>query len=112
MTALIASSTPFWNKIYRAALFLTALKLLAIPIFLSIVVKRYEPMPPWWSPWVLPLLWVGSLWTIKAFLEEAFIRCFTRPDILARSTATFFIAIAMFLSVTGEREMIDLRQLP
>ena len=109
VTILASSANAFWKKIYRGVLFLTALKILALPILLTVLVEHYKPMPFWWNSWTIPILWVCSIWTAKSFIEEATFSKFTKPQVLARNATWFFMGIAVFMSVLGEREMLDLR---
>lgn len=99
-----------WQRAYAAALALTGLIILLVPIALTILVSRFRPMPEWWSDWTLPLVWIGVVLGAKAFLEEALLFSATRPAAIARKSLWFFLGAGVLLVNLGEREMVDLRQ--
>lgn len=98
-----ANSNLFWKRIYSAALILTGILFLLIPIFLTVLAVHFSPLPAWWPSWLLPLVWVGSLISALGFL---FMR---KPHLLALSSGGFLWALGALFVVIGEREMTGLK---
>jgi 4-amino-4-deoxy-L-arabinose transferase-like glycosyltransferase len=98
-----------WQTLYGAALALTALIVLLIPIALTALVSHFSPMPEWWPAWILPLVWTGALVTTLGFLYFGVRMKGRRPEWLAICSAGFLWALTGFFSVLGEREMFDLK---
>jgi 4-amino-4-deoxy-L-arabinose transferase-like glycosyltransferase len=98
-----------WNKAYGFSLGLTAVILFLVPILFTVITRQFDPMPFWWSSWLLPLLWVGALFTARGFWREGVTFQMARPASLARRSFWFFVALGALTSTLGEREMVDVR---
>ena len=109
VSALWATCTPQWKRVYVVALAATGAFLLLVPIGMTVFVEQFKPMPYWWSRWTLPALWVGTLLAAKGFWDEGVVFNLVRPATLARKSIWLFWGVAVFLVDVGEREMIDIR---
>jgi 4-amino-4-deoxy-L-arabinose transferase-like glycosyltransferase len=109
ITSIWATRAETWNRLYSLSLGLTCLVFLIVPIAFSYFTRHFDPMPFWWSSWVLPILWIGALLTARGFWREGVTLSMIRPASLARRSLWFFIGLGVILSTIGEREMIDVR---
>ncbi|MCO5144491.1 MAG: hypothetical protein M9962_15540 [Oligoflexia bacterium] len=107
--AVWASRADRWNRAYSLSLVLTAFLVMIVPVLLTFVAKRFDPMPFWWPSWLLPVVWIGCLFSFRGLWKEGFTFSMIRPASLARRTMWIFIAMGAISSVLGEREMVDVR---
>lgn len=110
-TTLIANHSGRWTRIYGWALSLTACLVLILPILFSLIQYHFSPMPEWWSPWVLPTLWMGSLLTSGVFFYFGFFRPLAQPRWIALASIGIYLGLGPLMVVLGEREMVDLRKI-
>ena len=109
VAALWSTRNEKWRGFYSLSMALTALIVIAIPLALTFVTSRYEPMPFWWPPYLLAFLWLGFFLTARGFWKEGFVFQQTRPAKMARRSIWMFIALGALLSTIGQREMVDIR---
>jgi hypothetical protein len=70
------------------------------------IVYRLGARPEWWPPYLLGLVWVGSL--VSAWC--AFTGNITRPDRLGFAAAGYLWGLTALLATLGERELVDLKR--
>lgn len=107
--SLWATRASTWDKYYQLALAVTALAMIAVVSAITIFTRHYDPMPFWWSSWRLPVLWIGFFLTARGLWREGITLNMLRPDSLARRSLWMFLALGGFITIIGEREMIDVR---
>jgi 4-amino-4-deoxy-L-arabinose transferase-like glycosyltransferase len=107
--ALWATRAETWTKAYSMSLALTAFVLLIVPIALTYFTQHFDPMPFWWPSWLMPVLWMGTILTVRGFWREGVTFNMARPASLARRYLWFLLGLGAFLITLGEREMIDIR---
>lgn len=109
IASIWATRADTWSRAYSFSLGLTAFFLLIIPVLFTFMTRRFDPMPFWWSSWLLPFLWVGAIFTARGFWREGVTFGMARPASLSRRVIWIFVAFGALLSTLGEREMIDIR---
>lgn len=109
IVSIWATRSENWTKLYSFALFLTSLVCLAVPVGITYMTRNYEPMPFWWPSWILPLLWVGGIFTARGFWREGVSFQQARPGALARRVLWLYLALGSLMMIIGEREMVDIR---
>jgi 4-amino-4-deoxy-L-arabinose transferase-like glycosyltransferase len=109
VAAVWATRAEHWSKFYSFTLGLTAVLLLVVPAVLTYVSRHFDPMPFWWPSWLLPVLWIGALLSARGLWREGVTFHMARPASLSRRPLWFFLGLGFFLTVIGEREMVDIR---
>jgi 4-amino-4-deoxy-L-arabinose transferase-like glycosyltransferase len=109
VAATWATRAASWNALYQLSLTLTSLAMLALPVGLTYLSRRFDPLPYWWPSWLLPVIWLGAFLSARGFFREGITFNMARPDSLARRSLWIFLAIGCLNTTLGEREMIDIR---
>lgn len=92
-----------WSMAYLFAIKLTGLLFLVLPIALSILAYHFAPLPQWWPYSLLPVVWIGSLFSAFGFLF------YRQPLRLAIASCGYLWAFGALFVVIGEREMVDIK---
>lgn len=109
IASIWATRADTWSRAYSLSLGVTSLIFLIVPIALTVMTRHFDPMPFWWPSWLLPVLWIGGLFTARGFWREGVTFNMARPASLSRRVLWFFLAFGALSSTLGEREMIDIR---
>lgn len=92
-----------WAKAYQLAIQATGILFFLLPVSLSVLAYHFAPLPQWWPSWLLPTVWVGSLFSACGFLF------YRTPLKLAIASCGYLWAFGALFTVIGEREMVDLK---
>jgi 4-amino-4-deoxy-L-arabinose transferase-like glycosyltransferase len=94
---------------YRAAVLITALVILILPIGITLLSVHFAPLPQWWPDNLVLISILGTVASAMGLVVFGFVKKFERMEMLAISMIGFFLALGSTITMIGERELVDLR---
>lgn len=102
-------SDKLFKTLVKVSFVLTGLLMLVLPVVFMWIKFHFEVMPRWWPGWVLPACSISSVLGAFTIFYCGAIRREIEWVGLALGSTGLLVALGMFFSVLGEREMVDLR---
>lgn len=98
------------KKLYRIALWITGIAIVALPLFVTALSARFDPVPEWWWSGLTPMVWILCGLSIFGFIVFGPLKNQLKPVPAILSLIGVYWTLGTMMVIIGEREMFDLKK--